>query len=102
MILTFMCAAGACKFCEPGKHPCEHRCHGLRPVPVTESLDPPEGEPSITCPRCGMTSYHPKDIENGFCGNCHDFTSAPDASGGRVIAEQPTRLADVIAERAPE
>lgn len=30
---------------------------------------------SITCPRCGKTSYHPKDIEQGYCGNCHDFTS---------------------------
>jgi hypothetical protein len=21
-----------------------------------------------------MTSYHPKDIESGYCGNCHTFT----------------------------
>ena len=34
--------------------------------------------PSITCPVCGMTSYHPKDIEHGFCGNCHDYTANPD------------------------
>jgi hypothetical protein len=32
-------------------------------------------EPSITCPDCGMTSYSPGDIERGYCGNCHDFTS---------------------------
>jgi hypothetical protein len=31
---------------------------------------------SITCPVCGMTSYNPTDIEKGYCGNCHDFTSA--------------------------
>lgn len=30
---------------------------------------------SITCPRCQMTSRHPNDIEQGYCGNCHDFTS---------------------------
>lgn len=31
--------------------------------------------PSIVCPRCGMRSYHPKDIEQGYCGHCHDWTS---------------------------
>jgi ribosomal protein L37E len=30
--------------------------------------------PSITCPRCGLTSYHPKDIAEGYCGRCHDWT----------------------------
>ena len=30
---------------------------------------------SITCPRCGMTSHHPADVEQGYCGNCHDWTS---------------------------
>lgn len=33
--------------------------------------------PSITCPVCGWTSYHPKDIEFGYCGNCNNFTSPP-------------------------
>lgn len=32
--------------------------------------------PSIACPRCGKISYHPKDIEQGYCGHCHDWTSA--------------------------
>lgn len=30
---------------------------------------------SITCPRCRMTSHHPTDVEQGYCGNCHDWTS---------------------------
>lgn len=30
--------------------------------------------PSITCPRCGRTSYHPDDIAHGYCGACHDWT----------------------------
>ena len=29
---------------------------------------------SFTCPKCHKTSYHPKDEEHGYCGNCHDFT----------------------------
>lgn len=28
---------------------------------------------SITCPRCGKTSYHPKDVSEKYCGNCHEF-----------------------------
>jgi hypothetical protein len=31
--------------------------------------------PSITCPVCGMTSYNPTDVAEGYCGNCHDWTS---------------------------
>jgi hypothetical protein len=33
--------------------------------------------PSITCPRCGMTSYSENDIREGYCGNCHDWTGRP-------------------------
>lgn len=32
---------------------------------------------SITCPVCGMTSYSPVDIQQGWCGNCHQRTSPP-------------------------
>jgi hypothetical protein len=28
---------------------------------------------AFTCPDCGLTSHHPKDEENQYCGNCHDF-----------------------------
>jgi hypothetical protein len=27
----------------------------------------------FTCPRCGRTSHHPKDLEEGYCGACHAF-----------------------------
>lgn len=33
--------------------------------------------PSITCPKCNATSYHPRDIAEGYCGICHDWTSRP-------------------------
>jgi hypothetical protein len=29
--------------------------------------------PSFTCPVCHLTSYHPEDIKNRYCGNCHEF-----------------------------
>lgn len=35
--------------------------------------------PSITCPKCNMTSYNPNDIREGYCGNCHDWTGSRDA-----------------------
>jgi hypothetical protein len=38
-------------------------------------------EPSITCPACGMTSRHPDDIREGYCGNCHDWTGEPTQAG---------------------
>ena len=31
--------------------------------------------PSITCSKCWMTSYNPNDIREGYCGNCHAYTS---------------------------
>jgi len=40
-----------------------------RPAPSDRKYE------SITCPRCGMTSYNPNDIAEGYCGNCHDWTA---------------------------
>ena len=30
-------------------------------------------QPSITCPQCGRTSYHPQDIRHAYCGWCHQW-----------------------------
>lgn len=37
----------------------------------------PGPPPRITCPSCGLTSYNPNDIRQGYCGLCHDWTSKP-------------------------
>ena len=29
---------------------------------------------SFTCPRCGAVSHHPEDVQEGYCGRCHDST----------------------------
>lgn len=29
--------------------------------------------PPITCPACGQTSYNPVDIQERYCGACHDY-----------------------------
>jgi len=28
---------------------------------------------SFTCPDCGLTSYNPNDVANGYCGHCHKY-----------------------------
>lgn len=52
-----------------------------RPEPSWVDLTPKvrKTEDSITCPRCGRTSYSPQDIAHRFCGACgyHDDPSSP-------------------------
>lgn len=31
-------------------------------------------QPSFTCPECGLVSYHPKDLEEGYCARCRKWT----------------------------
>lgn len=45
------------------------------------------GQPSITCPRCSRTSYHPEDIKQGYCGFCHWWTSDSQLGQPGVIAQ---------------
>lgn len=49
---------------------------------------------SITCPRCGITSQHPTDEREGYCGRCHDWTVVPvrlpRVAGGFVTVQLPT------------
>jgi hypothetical protein len=39
-----------------------------------QAADP---RPSITCPECGATSWHPRDVADLYCGYCHWWTSDP-------------------------
>lgn len=32
---------------------------------------------SITCPECGSTTHHPEDVKQGYCSQCHWWTSDP-------------------------
>lgn len=49
-------------------------------LPVTASLYPlienRTVAPSFTCPRCYLTSYHPNDLKNRYCGACGIFYDA--------------------------
>ena len=39
----------------------------------------PLKEKPFVCRRCGSISWHPQDMETGYCGACHDFTRREDA-----------------------
>lgn len=56
--------------------------------------------PTITCPRCGATSTRPKDIEQGYCGRCHEFTGDGDLPEKWQGADYLARTADREAVRA--
>jgi len=49
---------------------------GLNPALRGYSID----EDSITCFRCGMTSYNENDRRERYCGNCHEFHEDPKGS----------------------
>src|SRR5690349_16044634 len=63
--------------------------------------------PSITCPECGVTSYHPGDIEQGYCGRCHAWTSRPielgieDVEALANLAIQGTGLRVTVRSQGP-
>lgn len=44
-------------------------------------------EDSYTCPKCGMTSYHPEDVKHKYCGNCHQtiYELDFDSFTGRMV-----------------
>lgn len=50
---------------------------------------------SITCPVCGMRSFHPMDVQEGYCGRCHAYTGLGSSSrefcGQCLGCGQPTR-----------
>lgn len=65
-----------------GGHLCEDclveaALHAQKQRDETPPPPPKPKEPSITCPECRMTSYNPNDIKQGYCGNCHWWTSDP-------------------------
>jgi ribosomal protein L37E len=49
----------------------------------------PPRMPNITCPVCGMTSYHPRDIEMGWCAKCNAYTRPVDPmeTAKRILRE---------------
>lgn len=51
----------------------------MKPKPKTyelvvgKALHRPRGFLGIRCLKCGMTSYHPKDIEYRYCAKCGEY-----------------------------
>lgn len=53
-----------------------------------------DDEPSITCPQCGRMSFNSNDIENGYCIECHDWTTARDDITQRIAREEARQRAN--------
>jgi ribosomal protein L37E len=49
---------------------------------------PADVEGAFTCPRCGMTSYNPDDIDQGYCGNCRVHRGHARVPGARAYEGQ--------------
>lgn len=60
--------------------------HGRYPDAMGHDSDRDTERPSITCPKCGRTSWHPKDVEYGWCGACQAFTTERPNLPPRVAA----------------
>ena len=45
----------------------------LELIKETRHILPAGTIPSITCPACGAKSYNRHDIEQRYCGACHQF-----------------------------
>ena len=45
----------------------------LPPEPTYVIRQSRSGVPAIQCLQCGMMSFHPDDIRERYCGNCHQF-----------------------------
>ena len=48
----------------------------------------------FVCPRCGAASSNPTDIQQGYCGRCHDWTGTtlppgPDLLATTLIRDEP-------------
>lgn len=47
------------------------------------------GRPYIKCLKCGLTSYHPRDIGERFCGKCHAWHDPDAAERTFEVGEKP-------------
>jgi transcription elongation factor Elf1 len=58
---------------------------------------------SFTCPRCGATSHNPTDIEQGYCGRCHEWTRGdPDWTCGHTAGAVCAECYRLLAVKATE
>ena len=62
----YVCTPSDDHYHTPKGHQLCERCL-VGDLPVREIV-------GFNCPRCGMVSFHPTDLKEGYCGNCHDWT----------------------------
>ena len=72
----FVCTNGKFRFLSRYYH--EVSEHGVKPPPelikaALERVAHGDARPSITCPKCQFESFNPIDVQERYCGNCHEF-----------------------------
>ncbi len=55
----------------------------------------------FVCPVCFAESWHPKDLEHGWCGRCYAYTGMPGALGDLIRQQVRDRLAGCICKMLP-
>jgi len=59
----------------PKDHEGAHLTRAALAYAVTQAAHASDsGEPHYLCPFCGAVSYNENDIENGYCGRCHEYS----------------------------
>lgn len=54
---------------------------------------------TFTCPRCGVTSHHPTDEVEGYCGVCHAFTGSVPVLSLWTIFDRPLDYPEHVVAR---
>lgn len=72
----FICTQGDFRFFSRYYH--EVSEHGVKPPSelIKAALDfvaHGDPRPSITCPKCKSESFNPIDVQERYCGKCHEF-----------------------------
>ena len=55
-------------------------------------------EMTFSCPECGMTSHHPTDIQNRYCGFCNRFLDDVGAKRRRRYHELMERSGPTVGQ----
>jgi ribosomal protein L37E len=56
-----------------------------------------DATPSITCPRCGRTSYHPVDVQERYCGACRAWHADLRADRGGALRVRRITATEIVA-----
>lgn len=57
---------------------------------------------AIQCLLCGLTSHHPTDVEQRYCGRCHRWHQSPEKSGVLQFMPEPLAATEASCSIGPQ